>query len=143
MEKLKLKYAPMIIVIYFSVMGLIIALLLSTLRYFMDGSSIIKLLEAPLFISMTVILIGLVYCEVSSWIKNLWTGSIIFGILASNLFIFLLPMSSLIFKGEVGSLAPLNLYLALTLFGSPLLGSIYFAIKRRTFNKNEETNNLP
>ena len=143
MGKIKLKYEPMITVTYFSVMGLVIALLLSTLRYFMDGSSIIKLLEAPLFISMTVILIGLVYCEVSSWIKNLWTGSIIFGILASNLFIFLLPMSSLMFNGEVGSLAPLKLYLALTLFGSPLLGSIYFAIKRRTFNKYEETNNLP
>ncbi|WP_324171568.1 hypothetical protein [Sulfurimonas sp.] len=130
MEKIKLKYAPMIIVIYFSVMGLAIALLISVLKYFMEGSSIIKILEAPLSISIIVTLIGLVYCEVSSWIKNLWIGSIIFGILSSNLFIFSLPISSLVFNGEIGALAPLNLYLALTLLGSPLLGSIYFTIKR-------------
>ena len=137
MKKLKIKYAPMIIVIYFSVMGLTISLLLSILRYFMEGSSIMKMLQAPLFISVTVILIGLVYCEVSSWIKNLWIGSIVFGVLSSNLFIFSLPLSSLVYDGNVGDFVPLNLYLALTILGSSLLGSIYFGIKRKILNTYE------
>ena len=46
MEKLKIKYAPMIIVIYFSVMGLLIAVILSALDDFFGGSPFLKKLTS-------------------------------------------------------------------------------------------------
>jgi len=79
MEKIKLKYAPMIIVIYFSVMGLVIAFILSVVRYFLDGTSLMKGIDAPIFMSAIAIIIGLIYCEVNYWVKNLWIGAILFG----------------------------------------------------------------
>jgi len=111
MEKIKLKYAPMIIVIYFSVMGLVIAFILSVVRYFLDGTSLMKGIDAPIFMSAIAIIIGLIYCEVNYWVKNLWIGAILFGILSINLFILLLPIPTLVPKGNIGELPPLDIYL--------------------------------
>ena len=125
------KYEPMFIVIFYSIMGLAIALFLGVIKHYIYDCSIIDVIEGPLFISIVAILFGLAYCEISFYIKNLWLGAIIFGILTSNLFIFSLPISSLIFDGKIGSLPPLNLYLLLILFMSFILGLIYLTAKKK------------
>ena len=131
MEKLKIKYAPMIIVIYFSVMGLLIAVILSALDDFFGGSPFLKKLTSSVFISILAILIGLIYCEVRFWIRNIWLGSILFGVLSINLFTLLLPISTLLLKGNIGKLPPLDLYLAITIFIGSSLGALYFGIEKK------------
>jgi len=131
MKKLKNKYEPMVIILYFAIMGFFIAVILATLRHFLDNIPFIKMLEAPAFISIVAIFIGFIYCEVKFWINSLWIGSLLFGILSINLFIFLLPISQLLFKGHIGNLFTIDEYLIATLFGSPLLALLYFSIENR------------
>jgi len=60
-------------------MGLVIAFILRVVRYFLDGTSLMKGIDAPIFMSAIAIIIGLIYCEVNYWVKNLWIGAILFG----------------------------------------------------------------
>ena len=136
MKKLKNKYEPMIIVLYFAIMGFFIAVILATLRHFLDNTPFIKMLEVPAFMSIVGIFIGLIYCEVRFWINSLWISSLLFGILSINLFMFLRPISKLLFKGHIGNLFTVDEYLIATLFGSPLLALLYFSIEKKKPNKS-------
>lgn len=128
--KISEKYAPMIIITYFSIsMIIFVAVPLSALKYFLDDVSMVKTLEAPLFIALATIFIGLIYCEISFRIKNVLTASIVFGVISIHLFILMLFMSSLVLNRKIESI-PFDFYLFLIIVLGGLLSIIYYRIKK-------------
>jgi len=119
------KYRPLILVFIFTSVGLVISLLLSILRLFIEGQFINPISGGLIFVACVAILLGIIYCEISARIKSKIWGAIIFGFMSSQLFIACLILSSIVGDGVVKEM-PENMYLVFTSLFTPMLAGIYF-----------------
>ena len=125
------KYQPLIIVLFYTVIGLLVSLILSIVKYVSEGSSILKILEAPAFMAFFTIFMGVIYCEIADRSKNIIFASILFGLIGPQLFL-LLNIGLLWFTEGIIRDIPLDWYLTLSLFLGGSLGALYYGTTKKS-----------
>jgi len=119
------KYAPIIVVLFYTVMGLVISLILSIIKYLSKGGSILEMLEAPAFIAFFVVFMGVIYCEIAYRSKNNILASVLFGLIGPQLFLLLNIGLLWVREGIIRDI-PLDWYLTLSLLLGGILGALYY-----------------
>jgi carbon starvation protein CstA len=119
------KYSPLIVVIIFTIMMFITAVIVSVVKHLFEGGSILEMLEAPAFIALFAILMGIIYCEIAYRIKNIIFSSLLFGLIASQSFIAFNVGLLWVKEGIIREIT-LGWYLAFTLLFGGVLSALYY-----------------
>ncbi|WP_147291851.1 hypothetical protein [Alteromonas aestuariivivens] len=127
------KHKPLVFAALFSLTGLLLAGLLSFIRFlFEDGviSDAFNRLEGVAFLAIVSIALGLLASEINFFIKSDILSSVLFGICAPLVFIGMLLLDSLLFDGTIKSMH-VEFYLAIYALGSLLSGGVFYGTLRK------------